>query len=118
ARRGIVRLHPEVITALGLEAGDPVTLVGRRRTSGLVAVAPSGSSRSLLYADDLLLGNLGCRDGGEVTISPAPITGAARVSVAGPVHLQSLLSPEMLRLALLGKVISTGDDVSLLPQDV
>ncbi len=29
-----------------------------------------------------------------------------------------MVSPEMLRLALLGKVVSTGDDVSLLPQDV
>ncbi len=28
------------------------------------------------------------------------------------------VSPEMLRLALLGKVVSAGDDVSLLPQDV
>ena len=43
---------------------------------------------------------------------------ATRVTVAGPVHLQAAVSPDMLRLALLGKVVSTGDDVSLLPQDV
>jgi transitional endoplasmic reticulum ATPase len=118
ARRGIVRLHPEVITALGLRAGDAVTLTGRRTTAGLVAVAPPGSSRSLLYADDLLLGNLGSRDGGQITVTPAPVVAAGRIRVAGPIHLQAILSPEMLRLALLGKVVSAGDDVSLLPQDV
>ncbi|HEY1488104.1 MAG TPA: AAA family ATPase, partial [Micromonosporaceae bacterium] len=118
ARRGVVRLHPEVITALGVRTGDAVTLTGRRTTAGLVAPAPPGSSRSLLYADDLLLGNLGCRDGGQVMITPAQVTAAGRVSLVGPLHLQAGLSPEMLRLALLGKVISAGDDVSLLPQDV
>jgi transitional endoplasmic reticulum ATPase len=118
ARRGIVRVHVEVLTALGLRAGDPVTLSGRRRTAGIVALAPFGSSRSLLYADDLLLGNLGCRDGGQVTITPAVSVAASRVTLAGPVHLQAAVSPDMLRLALLGKVVTDGDDVSLLPQDV
>ncbi len=118
ARRGIVRLHAEVLTALGLQPGDAVTLTGRRTTAGLVAIAPPGSSRALLYADDLLLGNLGSRDGGEVTVAPATMAAAGRITVAGPLHLRALLSPEMLRLALLGKVVSAGDDVSLLPQDV
>ncbi|HEY2793144.1 MAG TPA: AAA family ATPase [Micromonosporaceae bacterium] len=118
ARRGVIRLHPEVITALGIQAGDAVTLTGRRTTTGLVAVAPPGSSRSLLYADDLLLGNLGCRDGGQITITPARVAAATRVSVVGPLMVQASLSPEMLRLALLGKVVCAGDDVSLLPQDV
>ena len=39
ARRGIVRLHPEVLTALGLRPGDPVRLTGRRVTAGIVAAA-------------------------------------------------------------------------------
>ncbi|HKE63524.1 MAG TPA: AAA family ATPase [Micromonosporaceae bacterium] len=118
ARRGVVRLHPEVLTALGLRAGDAVTLIGNRTTAGIAAVAAAGASRALLYADDLLLGNLGCRDGGQVQVSPAPRVAADRVMVAGPVELQAAVSPDMLRLAMLGKVISAGDDVSLLPQDV
>jgi transitional endoplasmic reticulum ATPase len=118
ARRGIVRLHPEILTALGLRAGDPVRLVGRRETAGIVALAESGASRALLYADDLLLGNLGLRDGGEVTVSPAPTRPANRVALAGPPEIVAVLSPEMLRLALLGKVVTQGDNVSLLPQDV
>ncbi|MET8266051.1 AAA family ATPase [Micromonospora arida] len=118
ARRGIVRLHPEALTALGLRPGDPVRLVGRRETAGIAAAAGPGASSALLYADDLTLGNLGLRGGGQVRVSPVPLVSASRVVLAGPVGVVAAVSPEMLRLALLGKVLTAGDDVSLLPQDV
>ncbi len=118
ARRGVVRLHPEVLAALGLRAGDPITLTGRRESAGIAAVAEATASRALLYADDLLLGNLGLRDGGQVTVSAAPLRAAASVTLAGPAQIAAVVSPEMLRLALLGKVVTVGDNVSLLPQDV
>ncbi|MCG5448360.1 AAA family ATPase [Micromonospora hortensis] len=118
ARRGIVRLHPEALTALGLRPGDPVRLVGRRETAGIAAAAGPGASSALLYADDLTLGNLGLRDGGQVRVSPVPLVSASRVVLAGPAGVVAAVSPEMLRLALLGKVLTAGDDVSLLPQDV
>ncbi|MEW1585154.1 AAA family ATPase [Micromonospora vinacea] len=118
ARRGIVRLHPEALTALGLRPGDPVRLAGRRETAGIAAAAGPGASSALLYADDLTLGNLGLRDGGQVRVSPRPLVPASRVVLAGPVGVVAAVSPEMLRLALLGKVLTAGDDVSLLPQDV
>ncbi|MET8281197.1 AAA family ATPase [Micromonospora sp. NPDC005174] len=118
ARRGIVRLHPEALTALGLRPGAPVRLAGRRETAGIVAAAGAGASSALLYADDLTLGNLGLRDGASVRVSPLPLIPAARVTLAGPVEVAAAVSPEMLRLALLGKVVTAGDDVSLLPQDV
>nr|WP_296066425.1 AAA family ATPase [uncultured Actinoplanes sp.] len=118
ARRGIVRLHPEVMAALAINPGDPVRLSGSRTTAGVAARAEAGASRALLYADDLTLGNLGMRDGGQVTIAPLPVVAARRVTLTGPPEIVAVVSPEMLRLALLGKVISSGDDVSLLPQDV
>lgn len=64
------------------------------------------------------MGNLGLRDGGQVRVSPVPLVPASRVVLAGPVGVVAAVSPEMLRLALLGKVLTAGDDVSLLPQDV
>jgi len=118
ARRGIVRLHPEVMAALAINPGDPLRLAGNRTTAGIAARAEAGASRALLYADDLTLGNLGMRDGGQVTVTPIPLREARRVTLAGPSEIVAVVSPEMLRLALLGKVVSTGDDVSLLPQDV
>ncbi|MBB4759567.1 transitional endoplasmic reticulum ATPase [Actinoplanes digitatis] len=118
ARRGIVRLHPEVMAALAVNPGDPLRLAGRRTTAGIAARAESTASRALLYADDLVLGNLGLRDGGQVMVTPIPVVEARRVTLAGPAEIVAVVSPEMLRLALLGKVVTAGDDVSLLPQDV
>jgi transitional endoplasmic reticulum ATPase len=107
-----------VLTALGLNPGDPVRLAGRRVTAGIATRAEATASRSLLYADDLLLGNLGVREGGQVTVAPVPVVAAQRVMLTGPPEIAAAVSPEMLRLALLGKMVTTGDDVSLLPQDV
>ena len=118
ARRGVVRLHPEVLRALGLRPGDPVRLTGRRSTAGIVAPGEATDGRGLLHADDLMLGNLGVRDGAQVTVAPTPVVAARRATLRGAPGVVAAVSPEMLRLALLGKVISTGDDVSLLPQDV
>lgn len=118
ARRGVVRLHGAVLAALGLRSGAPVRLTGRRATAGIAVAAEDGSSRALVYADDLILGNLGVRDGAEVAVAPAPVTAARTVTVAGPATTEAIVSPEMLRLALLGKVVTVGDNVSLLPQDV
>ncbi|WBC11463.1 AAA family ATPase [Micromonospora sp. WMMA1947] len=118
ARRGVVRLHPEVLTALALRPGDPVRLTGRRVTAGIAAAAEASTSGALLHADDLLLGNLGLRAGGQVTVSPLPATPARRLTLSGPAAVVAAVPPEMLRLALLGKMVTAGDDVSLLPQDV
>lgn len=116
-RRGIVRLHRAVLDALGLRPGAPVRLAGRRASAGIALAAEPDASQALLYADDLMLGNLGIRDGAQVTVTPAPPTNARTVSVAGPAEIEAVVSPEMLRLALLGKVVTAGDSVSLLPQD-
>jgi transitional endoplasmic reticulum ATPase len=118
ARRGVVRLQAEVMAALAINPGDAVRLTGSRTTAGLAARAEAGASRALLYADDLTLGNLGMRDGGQVSVAPFDVVAARRVTLTGPAEIVAVVSPEMLRLALLGKVVSTGDDVSLIPQDV
>ena len=72
ARRGIVRLHPEVMAALAVNPGDPLRLTGSRTTAGIAARAEPSASKALLYADDLMLGNLGLRDGGQVRVTPVP----------------------------------------------
>ncbi|WP_412540721.1 AAA family ATPase [Longispora sp. K20-0274] len=118
ARRGVVRLHSEVLTALGLRPGDPVRLVGRRETAGIAALAEPDAARGLLHADDLMLGNLGARDGASVTVSALPVEAARRITVAGQPEIMASVSPEMLRLALLGKVVTLDDNVSLLPHDM
>ncbi|HEX2301920.1 MAG TPA: AAA family ATPase, partial [Pseudonocardiaceae bacterium] len=116
SRRGVVRLHPEVLDALGLRPWDAVRLVGARVSAALAA----GGSTALGIAlvDDLTLSNLGLTEGSEVVVSPVQVPAARSITVAGSVLASRSVSPETLRLALLGKVLTTGDAVSLLPQDL
>ena len=117
-RRGIVRLHPDALTALGLQVWDLVTLSGTRTTGGLVALAPPGRGVRELLCDELVLGNMGVPDGGVVRVERAPDREAASVTVNAAQEVVSSVSPEILRTALLGKVMTTGDQVSLLTNDL
>src|SRR5829696_3515587 len=117
ARRGVVRLHREVLAALGLIPWDAVRLTGGRTTGAVAAVSGPGAAHGDVLCDDLLLGNLGVRDGDPVAVAPAPPREARRVLVAAPAEVMTAVRPTMLREALLGKVVTAGDNVSLLPQD-
>ncbi|MFC4947487.1 AAA family ATPase [Pseudonocardia sp. GCM10023141] len=116
SRRGVVRLHPEVIDALGLRSWDAVTLTGARVTTALVAPGEHPPGQATL--DDVTLSNAGLSDGSSVVITPADVAPARHVRVTGSRLARAMLSPETVRLALLGKVVTGGDAVSLLPQDV
>ncbi|MGH3889325.1 MAG: AAA family ATPase [Pseudonocardiaceae bacterium] len=116
ARRGVVRLHPEVLDALGLRPWDAVRLTGARVSAALAAAGQTAPGTALL--DDLTLSNLGLTEGSEVVLTPVQVPAARSITVAGSALVSHSVSPETLRLALAGKVLTTGDAVSLLPQDV
>ena len=117
-RRGIVRLHPDALAALGLAAWDIALMRGVRATGGLVALAPPGTGQHELLCDELVLGNLGVPSGAVVLVERSPDREAVTVTVNAAAEVMAAVSPEMLRTALLGKAITVGDQVSLLPQDL
>ncbi|MEU2040125.1 AAA family ATPase [Nocardia niwae] len=118
ARRGVVRLHPEALTALGLREWDGVMLVGSRRTAAVVGVARPGTPAGFALLDDVTLSNAGLREDATVVISPATVYGAKQITVSGSVHATRTIPAATLRQALLGKVVTVGDAVSLLPRDL
>ncbi|MFX0579892.1 AAA family ATPase [Nocardia nepalensis] len=118
ARRGVVRLHPEALTALGLREWDGIALVGSRRTAAVVGVAPAGTPAGVALLDDVTLSNAGLREDTNVVVSPATVYGAKQISVSGSVHATRTIPAATLRQALLGKVVTIGDAVSLLPRDL
>ncbi|MBB5072194.1 transitional endoplasmic reticulum ATPase [Saccharopolyspora gloriosae] len=117
-RRGVVRLHPEVLDALGLRPWDAVALTGARVTVALAAAADRGGPAGVVLVDDVALMNLGLGEGAEVGVAPVRATPARRVTVAGSRLATAAAPPEVIRLALTGKVFRPGDTVSLLPQDL
>ncbi|MEW2015582.1 AAA family ATPase [Rhodococcus sp. NPDC076796] len=118
ARRGVVRLHPEVLAALGLREWDAVSLIGSRRTAAVVAAAPEGSPQGTALLDDVTLSNTGLRENASVAVGPATVYGARTVTVTGSALATGSISDATLRQALLGKVLTVGDTVSLLPRDL
>ena len=118
ARRGVVRLHPEVLDALGLRSWDAVRLTGARETTALAAPATPGIAPGQATVDDVILSNAGLTEGATVVVAPAQVGAARRVLLTGSRLARSALTPETARLALIGKVVTGGDAVSLLPQDV
>ncbi|NIJ10264.1 transitional endoplasmic reticulum ATPase [Saccharomonospora amisosensis] len=118
SRRGVVRLHREVLDALGLRAWDAVRLTGARISAALAAPSHDGGSPGVALLDDVTMANLGVREGAEVVVAPCEVAAARSVTVSGSRLARLSLSGHTLRLALIGKVLTVGDAVSLLPQDL
>ncbi|WP_020101115.1 AAA family ATPase [Mycobacterium sp. 360MFTsu5.1] len=118
ARRGVVMLHPEAIAALGIREWDAVSLTGTRTTCAVVGVAAAGTPPGTALLDDVTLSNAGIRADAPVLVCPARVYGARSVTVSGSRLASSSISPATLRMALLGKVMTVGDTVSLLPRDL
>ncbi len=118
SRRGVVRLHPEAIAALGIREWDAVSLLGSRSTAAVVGVAPGGTPAGVALLDDVTLSNAGLRENSPVVVAPVTVFGARSVTLTGSRLATRSVSPATLRMALLGKVMTVGDTVSLLPRDL
>jgi transitional endoplasmic reticulum ATPase len=118
ARRGVVRLHPEAIAALGIREWDAVSLTGSRATAAVAGVAPAGTPAGTALLDDVTLSNAGLREDATVLVAAVTVYGAKSVTVTGSKLATQSISSATLRQALLGKVMTVGDTVSLLPRDL
>ncbi|MDT5140174.1 MAG: hypothetical protein QOD58_4436, partial [Mycobacterium sp.] len=118
SRRGVVRLHPNAIAALGIREWDAVSLTGSRTTAAVAGMAAGDIPFGTVLLDDVTLSNAGLREGTEVIVSPVTVYGARTVTLSGSTMATRSLSSATLRQALLGKVMTVGDAVSLLPRDL
>ncbi|CAN5625195.1 AAA family ATPase [soil metagenome] len=117
-RRGVIRLHPEAVAALGIREWDAVSLTGSRTTAAVVALAGPGVPAGTALLDDVTLSNAGLREDAGVVVAPVTVLGARAVTVTGSKLAAGSVSPATLRQALLGKVVTVGDTISLLPRDL
>ncbi|WP_284236119.1 AAA family ATPase [Mycobacterium antarcticum] len=118
SRRGVVRLHPEALAALGIREWDAVSLTGSRTTCAVVGQASADTPVGTALLDDVTLSNAGLREDTIVLVAPVTVYGARSVTVSGSKLAMQSISSATLRLALLGKVMTVGDAVSLLPRDL
>jgi transitional endoplasmic reticulum ATPase len=115
ARRGVVRLHPYVLDVMRMRPWDPLEVRGLRTTAALAAAARVDAKESVIFMDELTCANAGTAPGNTVSVRRAEVVPAVAVELSGVPSED--LEPELLRLALLGKVFGVGDAVGLIPQD-
>ncbi|MGO3326226.1 AAA family ATPase [Gordonia sp. (in: high G+C Gram-positive bacteria)] len=118
SRRGLVRVHAEVLAALSLTEWDAIGLTGARTMTAVVARAGDDVPPGVLLLDDITFTNLGVRENTQVVVGPAVVHGASRVTVSGSSVAMSAVTEATLRRALLGKILTVGDTVALLPRDL
>jgi transitional endoplasmic reticulum ATPase len=81
SRRGVVRLHPEALAALGIREWDAVSLTGSRTTSAVAGVAGPDTPAGTALLDDVTLSNAGLRENTIVLVAPVTVYGARSVTV-------------------------------------
>jgi transitional endoplasmic reticulum ATPase len=118
SRRGVVRLRPNAIAALGIREWDAVSLTGSRTTVAVAGVAGQDTPMGTVLLDDVTLSNAGLSESAAVIVAAATVYGARSVTLSGSVMMTQSVPPATLRQALLGKVLTVGDAVSLLPRDL
>jgi transitional endoplasmic reticulum ATPase len=118
SRRGVVRLHPNAVAALGIREWDAISLTGSRTTAAVAGLASQDTPVGTVLLDDVTLSNAGLREGTAVIVSAVIVYGARTVTLSGSALATQSLSAVTLRQALLGKVMTVGDAVSLLPRDL
>ena len=117
-RHGIVRLPLQALSGLGIADGSVVLLRGTRAVGALAVLAPLDCPPGSALCDELLLSNLGLRDGDTVVVEVGARVEAQRITVTGEDRIARTLEPTVLRTALLGKVVVPGDAVSLKPSEL
>ena len=118
SRRGVVRLHPNAVAALGIREWDAVSLTGSRTTAAVAGLSDPDTPVGTVLLDDVTLSNAGLREGTAVIVGAVTVYGARSVTLSGSSMAATSLTPVTLRQALLGKVMTIGDAVSLLPRDL
>lgn len=98
---------------MGCDFSDRVAYHGRGGRSRPRSV-PAGTA----LLDDVTLSNAGLREDASVIVAAVTVYGARSITVSGSSITTQSVSSATLRMALLGKVMTVGDTVSLLPRDL
>jgi transitional endoplasmic reticulum ATPase len=111
-------LHPSAIAALGIREWDAVSLTGSRTTTAVAGLAGPQTPVGTVLLDDVTLSNAGLSEDTAVIVVAATVYGARSVTLTGSAITTQSVPSTTLRQALLGKVLTIGDAVSLLPRDL
>ncbi|HEV8595972.1 MAG TPA: CDC48 family AAA ATPase [Thermoplasmata archaeon] len=112
--RGIARIDPAVMDALGLHVGDTIVIEGTRRTVAVVAPAyAEDENRGIIRIDGSIRRNAGAGIDDKVGVRKVVTKPAAKLTLAPTEPLRIMGGEEYLAQALAGRVITRGDIIQL-----
>ncbi len=113
--KGVARIDPNLMRALGLSRGDLISIKGGRETIAIVDRAyPADVGERIIRIDGLIRKNARTGVGEQIAVKKADAIPAKKVSIA-PVQKGVMIQadPEIFKNGLLGRVVMKGDVISL-----
>ena len=113
--KGVARIDPNLMRALGLNRGDLISIIGARESVAIVDRAyPADVGEKIIRIDGLIRKNARISVGEEVKVRKANAVPAKKVSIAPAqkglmVHADS----EIFKNGLLGRAVIKGDVIAL-----
>ena len=113
--KGVARIDPNLMKAMGLNRGDFVSIIGMRETVAIVDRAyPADVGERIIRIDGLIRKNARTGVGEQVRIRKVNMAPAKKVSIApAQKGLMIHADPELFKNGLLGRVVIKGDLISL-----
>ncbi|MBM3232964.1 CDC48 family AAA ATPase [Candidatus Pacearchaeota archaeon] len=115
AYKGIARIDPNLMRALGLNRGDIILIKGEKETVAIVDRAyPADVGEGIIRVDGLIRRNARTSVGEQVSVKKAGAKPATKVAIA-PAQQGIMVQgdPEMFKQGLLGRAVMKGDLISL-----
>ena len=112
--KGVARIDPNLMKAMGLNRGDFISISGMRETVAIVDRAyPADVGERIIRIDGLIRKNARTGVGEQVKIKKVNIVPAKKVSIApAQKGLMIHADPEMFKNGLLGRAVVKGDLIS------
>ena len=116
ALKGIARIHPDDMSALGLTEGDLAEITGTKSTPVRIRSGDREAGRGIIQMDGLIRENAGTSLDEEITLRPCThhFAGSVSLQPQGDVKLSGKEADENYILSLLtGHAVRAGDRVRL-----
>lgn len=112
--RGIARIEPQAVDALGLSAGDVVEITGKKTTAALCWPGyQSDSGKGTIQIDGYIRSNAGVGIDEKVSVRKIDARQAQRINFAPTEPLRITGGEAYLQQLLAGRVITRGDVIPL-----
>jgi len=112
--RGIARVDAKVMKDLGLQTGDALEIIGKRKT--YVKVLPTyvdDYGRGIIRLDSYTRNNAGVGIDDKVKVQKVEVKNAEKVVLAPTEPLQIIGAEDYLAQVLLGRIITRGDVIPI-----